>query len=260
MEEKDSSKNERQDKPQEKHFLSSEAGGFISEADILYYKGMGQRCDEIQEIMGRNPGWLRKWGMAILGTVTAGFLCLVWFLRVPETVDVVLHTRGAGQELPVVATHSGTVVKLNVGNGSKVSRGDTALIISDGVEETALTAPQSGTVGLTAPLMPGGIIAAGTTPLHICGVGTPHKTPVYGYLSVRDAGRVSPGEEVYLDNGERGVVGNISPVAHDSGGYYFEITLPASASVKELPKELTGKIRISDERLVTKLWRSWRKR
>ncbi len=257
---KDNGQNQKEAGETENMIFAAEAGGFISEADILYYKGMGQRCDEIQEIMGRNPRWLTRWGAGLLVTVAVGFALLVWLLRVPETIDVAIHTTAGTSEIPVVSGADGTVLEVMTANGTDVERGDTLLILSVGEGLAAITAPASGTAGYTAPLTRGVAVKAGEPLMYVCVADGVADGPLFGYLQSSDARKVERGTEIYLDNGMRGYIESLSAAPHESGRYYFEMRMQPGESAAKLPREMTGKIRVSDERLIAKLWRSWRSR
>lgn len=87
------------------------------------------RSDEVQEILGAPPGWLVRWGTAVVLGCIGVLLFLAWFVRYPEVVSgrVLLTTDQPPME--VIASVNGYVATLSVGDRDTVSAGQLLAVI-----------------------------------------------------------------------------------------------------------------------------------
>jgi multidrug resistance efflux pump len=78
------------------------------------------RSEEVQEILGTPPGWLVRWGTAI---VLIGFVIMfaaAWFVRYPDVVSVTVEITTATPPVEVVARSDGRIAKLLVSDTAQV--------------------------------------------------------------------------------------------------------------------------------------------
>jgi multidrug resistance efflux pump len=87
------------------------------------------RSDEVQEILGAPPGWLVRWGTAVVLGCIGVLLFLAWFVRYPEVVNgrVLLTTDQPPME--VIASVNGYVATLSVDDRDTVSAGQLLAVI-----------------------------------------------------------------------------------------------------------------------------------
>lgn len=46
-----------------------------------------KRADEVQEIIGKMPPWIIRWGIIIIAILVLGLLCAAYFFRYPDSID-----------------------------------------------------------------------------------------------------------------------------------------------------------------------------
>lgn len=76
--------------------------------------------DEVQEIMGRIPGWVVRWGISVIFSIFITLLGVAYFFKYPEVVtsSIVLTTTNPPTEL--IARSTGKVEHILVENGQSV--------------------------------------------------------------------------------------------------------------------------------------------
>ena len=76
--------------------------------------------DEVQEIMGRIPGWVVRWGISVIFSIFIILLGVAYFFKYPEVVtsSIVLTTTNPPTEL--IARSTGKVEHILVENGQSV--------------------------------------------------------------------------------------------------------------------------------------------
>jgi multidrug resistance efflux pump len=78
------------------------------------------RSEEVQEILGTPPGWLVRWGTAI---VAVGFVIIftaAWFVRYPDVVSVNVEITTATPPVEIVARSDGRITRLLVSDTAQV--------------------------------------------------------------------------------------------------------------------------------------------
>jgi len=76
--------------------------------------------DEVQEIMGRIPGWVVRWGISVIFGIFVLLLGVTYFFRYPKvvTASIVLTTTNPPTDL--IARSTGKVEHIFVENGRSV--------------------------------------------------------------------------------------------------------------------------------------------
>ena len=76
--------------------------------------------DEVQEIMGRIPGWVIRWGLSVIFAIFIVLLGVAYFFKYPEVVtsSIILTTTNPPTEL--IARSTGKVEHILVENGQSV--------------------------------------------------------------------------------------------------------------------------------------------
>jgi hypothetical protein len=78
--------------------------------------------EEAQEILGRIPGWIIRWGITLIFVIFAGIVIGCWFIKMPQTVigSIVITTANPPTDLMVRAT--GRIDSIYVEDGGWVER------------------------------------------------------------------------------------------------------------------------------------------
>ena len=86
--------------------------------------------EEVQQIMGRLPSWILRWGITVILAIFAGIIAGCYVIKYPEiiTAPVVITTVNSLSDL--VARYDGLINKLYVANDDKVRKGD-IIAVSD---------------------------------------------------------------------------------------------------------------------------------
>lgn len=56
-----------------------------------------EHCPEAQEVLGKIPGWIIRWGLAVVFLLFAGLLGGCYFIRYPQVMKVPLELAGNGE-------------------------------------------------------------------------------------------------------------------------------------------------------------------
>jgi multidrug efflux pump subunit AcrA (membrane-fusion protein) len=78
------------------------------------------RSDDVQEILGRVPPWLIRWGNTLFLLILFLILLLSWLIHYPEIVNAPFRLTSASAPQAVVAKSSGRIVKLLVADNQMV--------------------------------------------------------------------------------------------------------------------------------------------
>jgi len=86
---------------------------------------------EVQEMLGRPPGWALRWGISAVFLMVLLLLLLSWLIRYPDTVpaQVVLTTEQPPVRL--VAERSGRLQSLRVADGASVEAGQLLAVLQN---------------------------------------------------------------------------------------------------------------------------------
>lgn len=79
--------------------------------------------EEVQEIMGRRPGWILRCGVTIILLILAGVVILSWFIRYPQTVSAVITLTSDNPPSDLVSRTGGILDKVFVADGDTVAAG-----------------------------------------------------------------------------------------------------------------------------------------
>ncbi len=94
------------------------------------------RSEEVQDIMGRIPSWIERWGITIIFAVTVLLLAGSYLFRYPETIVAEMILTGHEPAVPIVARCSGRLTGLRVTEGMEVEAGTVLATIENPASET----------------------------------------------------------------------------------------------------------------------------
>lgn len=86
--------------------------------------------EEVQEIMGRRPGWILRWGVSIILLILVGAITLSWFIRYPQTVSSVITLTSENPPSDLVARTGGILDSVFVANSDTVAAGTLLALIA----------------------------------------------------------------------------------------------------------------------------------
>lgn len=87
-----------------------------NEREIL----LSSRSEEVQEIVGRMPSWIIRYGISLLGCIVAGFFVLAYFVKYPDVVPVQISISSSQPPVKIVSPSNGNIEKLFVQNNQIV--------------------------------------------------------------------------------------------------------------------------------------------
>lgn len=229
-------------------------------------KGLARRSREVEEVLGKMPGWMLRWGLTVTAVLLAALLAVSALVEYPDRHQLHVTLTAAEPPAELLAPCDGLIVRAYVQPGRAVGLGDTLLAIrSDSGTLRCLTAEVGGgEVSLFRPCAPGLRVREG----EVLGLIAPQVATqadttrsaaglhCYGYASEAErsflaAGRdvsvelpAQPGGASSLPHADkettilRGTISALSPQPDGQGRYYFEIRLtgPLPEPIRRTPQ------------------------
>lgn len=87
-------------------------------------------CEEIQEIIGRKPAWILRWGVSIIIVIVAALSFGCYLIKYPETVNATIALTSENPPADLTAKISGLLDSVFVKNGERVTRGQVIAVIA----------------------------------------------------------------------------------------------------------------------------------
>jgi HlyD family secretion protein len=89
------------------------------------------RSEEVQEVMGKIPPWILRWGITVLFIVVLALVIGSCFFRYPDVITAEMTLTGQAPVAPLVARASGKISRLYVTDGQDVKEGDWLAVIEN---------------------------------------------------------------------------------------------------------------------------------
>ena len=86
--------------------------------------------EEVQEIMGRQPSWILRWGITVIFAIAAAIILGCYFIKYPQTVSADITLTSDYPPSDLAAKASGILDSVSVANGEKVGQGQLLALIS----------------------------------------------------------------------------------------------------------------------------------
>jgi len=86
---------------------------------------------EVQEIMGRTPSWIMRWGITVLISIILAFILCCYFIKYPQTVTAYITLTSDYPPADLVAKSTGIIDTVFVSEGDNVSKGQLLALISN---------------------------------------------------------------------------------------------------------------------------------
>ena len=233
-------------------------------------KGLSTPCEEIQEIMGRTPNWVLRWGILVICFIVCALLIGSYFIRLPQTLPVVIYAKTDIQSDSVLAKTDGNIVSLIKCNSVTVERGDTILSCSNDTCMSDIVSPLSGKISFSNNRSVGDKVKTGEVLFYVDVNKDDYQLlSCYGFLSEGDAKQMQRNMSVSIfapESNDMGVimakVKSIASHPNAFGGYYMDIYLDKKnrdklkCHLSNPITELDAQITVASPRLIEKfkLW------
>ena len=89
------------------------------------------RSEEVDEILGRQPSWILRRGIVVLGFIVMALLTASWFFRYPDIITAPIIITSINPPSSVVARTSGKIMSFLVKDQQKVRTGDYLAILEN---------------------------------------------------------------------------------------------------------------------------------
>ena len=231
-------------------------------------KGLTTRCEEIQEIMGRTPNWMLRWGILVIFLIVSALLVGSYFIRLPQTLPVKVYVRTDNQSDSVLARSNGCIASIMLFNSAVAAKGDTVLSYSNDTCMSYIVSPLSGKLSYPNDRCVGDKVKAGEVLFYIdadkkkCQL-----LSCYGFLSESEAKQVQanmPTSIIVSGNNDKIIakVKNVASHPNVLNKYYMELFLNEgnrkrlNLQLSNPITELNAQITIASPRLIEKfkLW------
>lgn len=90
--------------------------------------------EEAQEILGRVPSWIIRWGITVIFSIFVIIIIGCCIIRYPERVTGTVTIRTANAPVDVVVKSGGNLELISVSNGDSVNEGDILGVINTGAD------------------------------------------------------------------------------------------------------------------------------
>jgi HlyD family secretion protein len=95
------------------------------------HKEIELRSEEVQEVMGKIPPWILRWGITVLFLVILALVIGSCFFRYPDVITAEMTLTGQYPVAQVVSRASGKISKLYVTDGQDVTEGSLLAVIEN---------------------------------------------------------------------------------------------------------------------------------
>ncbi|MBZ4669218.1 MAG: hypothetical protein JG775_2370 [Defluviitaleaceae bacterium] len=89
------------------------------------------RSEEVDEILGRQPSWILRLGIVVLGIIVMALLIASWFFRYPDIITAPIVITSINPPSSVVARTSGKIMSFLVKDQQDVKTGDYLAILEN---------------------------------------------------------------------------------------------------------------------------------
>jgi HlyD family secretion protein len=89
------------------------------------------RSEEVQEVMGKIPHWILRWGITVLFVVVLSLVAGSYFFKYPDVIAAEMILTGQSPVAQVVSRASGKISKLYVTDGQSVMEGSLLAVIEN---------------------------------------------------------------------------------------------------------------------------------
>lgn len=233
-------------------------------------KGLSERSEEVQEIMGPVPHWILRRGIILIAVVFVGMVVGSWFFKYPDTLQTTCTVSPMHLPASVSAPVSGEVISLIPQDNVAVRRGDTLCLLRDSTGRIqAVVATERGRAEADINLFRGNEVVRGQ---HLFDILSAKKSAVVCLIRIPDdkVAVVHEGQEAQLILPEYpeeefgrlvGRITRIARVPNADGTLTARVELPhplTTATGRQIdiyyPIKGTAQVKLNDKRLIEKIF------
>ena len=86
--------------------------------------------DEVQEILGRRPAWILRWGITIIILILLGIIVACYFIKYPQTVTAAITLTSDNPPSDLAAKATGILDSVYVSDGETIVKGQLLALIA----------------------------------------------------------------------------------------------------------------------------------
>lgn len=102
----------------------------MKENDLKQTHFASFHSDEVQDIMGRRPSWILRWGVTVIIAILVGVMIAFWFIKSPQTVMASVTLTSDNPPSDLVAKTTGILDSVYVVSGDTVWQGQLLTLIA----------------------------------------------------------------------------------------------------------------------------------
>ncbi len=95
------------------------------------YKEIELRSEEVQEVMGKVPPWILRWGITVLFAIVMVMLIGCYFFKYPDTLTAGITITTTTPPVNIIARSAGKLDQIYVNNGQQVQPGKVLAVIQN---------------------------------------------------------------------------------------------------------------------------------
>lgn len=111
--------------------------------------------DEVQEIMGRQPAWILRWGIMVLILILMGIIVACYIIKYPQTVSAAVTLTSDNPPSDLVSKYTGTLDSVYVSDGDFVNKGQLLALVANAAEYDYVLKAESFLLDSTATVLEG---------------------------------------------------------------------------------------------------------
>lgn len=87
------------------------------------------RSEEVQEIMGQVPSWILRWGITLVGVITAGLILGSYFFKYPDTLTAEVKVTTLSPPIELYSRATGKLEIMEVNHHQLVEEGEVLAVV-----------------------------------------------------------------------------------------------------------------------------------
>lgn len=131
--------------------MTTHSNGHPADEDVMQQDThllYSTRSEEVQEIMGRMPSWIIKWGITLMAIIIAGILIEAYLFKYPDIIPARVTIFSSNPPVKLVAKNNLPIQTLFVQNNQEVRQGDVLCVLANPAKYSDVTR----TMQLIAPI------------------------------------------------------------------------------------------------------------
>lgn len=93
---------------------------------------------EAQQILGKTPSWVVRWGITIIFIIFMGIVLGCYFIKSPDTVQAPVEITTINPPVDLIARYQGLIDTICVSNNSTVSKGGLIAVLSNSADYSSV--------------------------------------------------------------------------------------------------------------------------